>query len=139
MCLEWHLVFVVGDQHSSDVAILKPHSQNLAVDVCGVSVLSQVVYQCEGLIVDCSFKGERIACCDWFKPINTEVGLCYSFNSRHAYTRNSSPSNLKYNISYIHETDEKWSLEFNVATLNLGNKKNEKAPVMPIKVRTISY
>ncbi|CAG2058976.1 unnamed protein product [Timema podura] len=114
---------------------LTSKSHQLATD----GGIFNVVYQCEGLIVDCSLKGERIACCDLFKPINTEVGLCYSFNSRHAHTRNSSIGNLKFNILHIHETDEKWSLEFNVAPLNLGNKKDEKAPVMPIKVITISY
>jgi acid-sensing ion channel, other len=51
------------------------------------TTLRQLVFKvavlCEDLFYDCSFRGESIPCCDYFKPIYTERGFCYGFNSRY--------------------------------------------------------
>lgn len=38
---------------------------------------------CEDLLELCKYKDEDIQCCDYFMPIYTEHGFCYSFNSRY--------------------------------------------------------
>jgi acid-sensing ion channel, other len=43
----------------------------------------KVVMSCENLFYDCKFRGENIPCCEYFKPIYTERGFCYGFNSRY--------------------------------------------------------
>lgn len=42
-----------------------------------------VAMSCENLFYDCKFRGESISCCEYFKPIYTERGFCYAFNSRY--------------------------------------------------------
>jgi acid-sensing ion channel, other len=36
---------------------------------------------CEDLFELCKYKDEDISCCDYFFPLYTEQGFCYSFNS----------------------------------------------------------
>lgn len=38
---------------------------------------------CEELLELCKYKDEDISCCDYFFPLYTEQGFCYSFNSPH--------------------------------------------------------
>lgn len=51
----------------------------------GQSTLRQVVFRlailCEDLLYDCKFLDADIPCCDFFKPVYSERGFCYSFNS----------------------------------------------------------
>lgn len=44
----------------------------------------QIVRHCESLFYDCEWKGDSEECCDVLIPVFTEMGLCYSFNSKHA-------------------------------------------------------
>lgn len=43
----------------------------------------KVALSCESLFYDCMFRGERIPCCEYFKPLYSERGFCYGFNSRY--------------------------------------------------------
>lgn len=43
----------------------------------------KVVISCEELLEFCKYKDEEIACCDYFSPLLSEHGLCYSFNTRY--------------------------------------------------------
>lgn len=36
---------------------------------------------CEDLFEFCKYKDEDVSCCDYFFPLYTEQGFCYSFNS----------------------------------------------------------
>jgi acid-sensing ion channel, other len=38
---------------------------------------------CEELLELCKYKDEDVPCCDYFMPLYTEHGFCYSFNSRY--------------------------------------------------------
>jgi acid-sensing ion channel, other len=38
---------------------------------------------CEDLLEICKYKDEEISCCDYFLPLYTEHGFCYSFNTRY--------------------------------------------------------
>ena len=38
---------------------------------------------CEDLLELCKYKDEDISCCDYFMPLYTEHGFCYSFNTRY--------------------------------------------------------
>lgn len=38
---------------------------------------------CEKLFISCKWNGKSINCCKNFRPIDTEFGICYSFNNRH--------------------------------------------------------
>ena len=44
----------------------------------------KVAMSCESLFHDCRFRGESISCCEYFKPLYTERGFCYGFNSRYS-------------------------------------------------------
>lgn len=39
--------------------------------------------KCEDLLEICKYKDEEISCCEYFNPIYSEQGLCYSFNARY--------------------------------------------------------
>jgi acid-sensing ion channel, other len=43
----------------------------------------KVAMSCESLFYDCKFRGESIPCCEYFKPLYSERGFCYGFNSRY--------------------------------------------------------
>lgn len=43
----------------------------------------KVHVNCEDIFESCSFKNEKEKCCSIFKPIYTEQGFCYAFNSRY--------------------------------------------------------
>lgn len=42
----------------------------------------KVAMKCEDLFHSCLYRGEEISCCDYFSPIYSERGFCYSFNAR---------------------------------------------------------
>lgn len=56
-------------------------------EVKAVDGLRQLTFKygiaCEDLLELCKYKDEDISCCDYFMPIYTEHGFCYSFNSRY--------------------------------------------------------
>jgi acid-sensing ion channel, other len=39
--------------------------------------------KCEDLLEICKYKDEEISCCEYFSPIYSEHGFCYSFNPRY--------------------------------------------------------
>lgn len=43
----------------------------------------KVGVKCEDLLEICKYKDDEIACCEYFYPLYSEHGLCYSFNSRY--------------------------------------------------------
>lgn len=51
-------------------------------------VLRQLAFKvgmkCEDLLEICKYKDEDISCCDYFRLIYTEHGLCYAFNARYS-------------------------------------------------------
>ncbi|XP_025416588.1 sodium channel protein Nach-like isoform X2 [Sipha flava] len=88
-----------------------------AITICPLQSTSdeKVVYHCEDLMFDCTFKGEPYNCCSGFEPIFTEYGFCYSFNSRHVVLDWPwKPENYsKSGTEYVYETDNKLSITFN--------------------------
>ncbi|KAJ2947579.1 hypothetical protein O0L34_g17372 [Tuta absoluta] len=42
----------------------------------------KVRYNCSQMITDCSWNGLPFECCDRFLPLETEIGICFSFNSQ---------------------------------------------------------
>lgn len=46
----------------------------------------QVGIKCDELLEICKYKDEEIACCEYFMPLYSEHGLCYSFNTRYYST-----------------------------------------------------
>jgi hypothetical protein len=56
----------------------------------------QVGIKCDELLEICKYKDEEITCCEYFMPLYSEHGLCYSFNSRYY----STPEN-EYEISHV--------------------------------------
>lgn len=43
----------------------------------------KVGIKCEELLEICKYKDEEISCCDYFYPLYSEHGFCYSFNARY--------------------------------------------------------
>lgn len=43
----------------------------------------KVGIKCEELLEICRYKDEEISCCEYFFPLYSEHGLCYSFNARY--------------------------------------------------------
>lgn len=56
----------------------------------------KVGIKCDELLEFCKYKDEEITCCEYFKPLMSEHGLCYSFNSRYY----STPDN-EYKIAFF--------------------------------------
>ncbi|CAD7084626.1 unnamed protein product [Hermetia illucens] len=63
---------------------------------------------CRQLITNCSWIGEPFDCCSEFRPLNTEYGLCYSFNSlqtepysdlKFINNRETGPGSLRFALS----------------------------------------
>lgn len=46
----------------------------------------KVGIKCEELLEICKYKDEEISCCDYFFPLYSEHGMCYSFNTRYSAT-----------------------------------------------------
>lgn len=46
----------------------------------------KVGIKCDELLEICKYKDEEITCCEYFMPLYSEHGLCYSFNSRYYST-----------------------------------------------------
>lgn len=38
---------------------------------------------CKETLNSCSWNGEKFSCCDYFHPMQTELGMCYALNSFH--------------------------------------------------------
>ncbi|CRK90740.1 CLUMA_CG004432, isoform A [Clunio marinus] len=70
----------------------------------------KVPVKCEDLLEICKYKDEEISCCEYFLPIYSEHGFCYSFNTRYYGTSMEEAKNEK--INDLFETDKKWSLTF---------------------------
>lgn len=51
----------------------------------------KVAKKCEDLLEYCEYKKDPVTCCDFFKPIYSEQGFCYTFNAK-----------------YIGEDDKEW-------------------------------
>lgn len=43
----------------------------------------QVAMKCDDLFYACKYRGEEISCWDYFTPVYSERGFCYSFNARY--------------------------------------------------------
>lgn len=43
----------------------------------------KVAMKCDDLFYACSYRGEEISCCEYFTPLFSERGFCYSFNARY--------------------------------------------------------
>lgn len=54
----------------------------------------QVGIKCDELLEICKYKDEEITCCEYFVPLYTEHGLCYSFNSRYFSTADNEYKNV---------------------------------------------
>ncbi|XP_066994081.2 sodium channel protein Nach-like [Anabrus simplex] len=91
---------------------------------------SQFARNCS-IFENCEYKAVKTNCCKLFKPLSTEMGFCYAFNSRHA-------TKTKFTPEYIRETDEKWSLVVGVkAGVNTGMirlyvQSHDEIPVLDV-------
>lgn len=43
----------------------------------------KIAMKCTDLFHSCRFLAENISCCDYFTPLYSERGFCYSFNARY--------------------------------------------------------
>jgi len=46
----------------------------------------KVAIKCDEFLHHCKYRGEVINCCEFFEPIYSERGFCYSFNARYNST-----------------------------------------------------
>ncbi|XP_028042914.1 sodium channel protein Nach-like [Bombyx mandarina] len=64
---------------------------------------------CKESLSDCSWNGEAFECCDYFRPLDTELGTCYAINSiqgresnppflRMVSNRTTGPGVLRFNV-----------------------------------------
>ncbi|XP_058448045.1 sodium channel protein Nach-like [Malaya genurostris] len=65
---------------------------------------------CNATIEHCQYKDEPIACCIYFKPVYSEYGFCYSFNSR--FISQTIVEERNPDVNYLYETDKKWGISF---------------------------
>lgn len=73
----------------------------------------KVAAQCKDLFVYCHFKDDDLDCCDHFRPMYTELGLCHGFNMKYTLaTGNRNGLAINRNLMRLMETDKKWSLTF---------------------------
>lgn len=56
----------------------------------------QVGIKCDELLEICKYKDEEITCCEYFMPLYSEHGLCYSFNTRYYSTADN-----EYKSGYV--------------------------------------
>ncbi|XP_058811261.1 sodium channel protein Nach-like [Topomyia yanbarensis] len=79
-----------------------------------LSDLRVIVYKlaipCNAVFGYCRYKDEPISCCLFFKPVYSEHGFCYSFNSRYIIQNMNEERNTE--VNYLYETDKKWGLSF---------------------------
>jgi acid-sensing ion channel, other len=47
------------------------------------ALIFEIGIKCNDLFSMCYFKGEEVACCDYFYPLYNEQGFCYAFNPRY--------------------------------------------------------
>lgn len=52
---------------------------------------------CNGTLDMCEFNNEKFRCCDFFLPLKTEMGTCYSLNSIQAENPNGSKLDMYLN------------------------------------------
>ncbi|XP_072949801.1 sodium channel protein Nach-like [Epargyreus clarus] len=58
--------------------------------------VNKIRLKCSDLLTDCWWGGKHFSCCDRFRPIETEYGTCFSFNS--VLYRNSSIFNVNRKV-----------------------------------------
>uniref|UniRef100_A0A1I8N4R5 Amiloride-sensitive sodium channel n=1 Tax=Musca domestica TaxID=7370 RepID=A0A1I8N4R5_MUSDO len=68
------------------------------------------VINCEDVLTECKYRDEPIKCCEAFKPVYTEHGYCFAFNSRFQSTEDADINSGSPHDLY--ETDKKWALFF---------------------------
>ncbi|VVC41222.1 Hypothetical protein CINCED_3A010987 [Cinara cedri] len=85
----------------------------------------KVVFHCEDLLFDCTFKGEPYNCCTEFVPVFTEYGFCYSFNSEYVIEDWPwKPINyIKSEKKLVYETDNKLTMIFNMENVTSNHLK----------------
>lgn len=70
-----------------DMAYQEVSNSKAKLDNEKKTTLRQLVFKvalsCESLFYECKFRGESISCCEYFKPLYSERGFCYGFNSRY--------------------------------------------------------
>lgn len=87
----------------------------------------KVGIKCEELLEICRYKDEVIPCCEYFQPLYSEHGLCYSFNARYYGTPEEeqvsflSQNNDGYLTDYIYVS---LGLKMTVSTTCLRPTKN---------------
>ncbi|XP_068626549.1 sodium channel protein Nach-like [Battus philenor] len=54
---------------------------NVTCDENFMVPMKRIRLKCSQLLTDCWWGGELFRCCDRFVPVETEYGICYSFNS----------------------------------------------------------
>lgn len=81
--------------------------------------LREIIYEigtkCNDLFSMCYFKGEEVACCDYFKPLISEQGFCYAFNPRYYSTGQEElvKKKLIKNLSNIfYRQSETWNIQW---------------------------
>ncbi|KAE8738754.1 hypothetical protein FOCC_FOCC015764 [Frankliniella occidentalis] len=85
-----------------------PSNESLVDDY----VNRRVVSRCN-VLLDCAYKGELdLDCCNFFSPIFTEHGFCYTFNLRFNETEWPYDYNRRpvFTKEFIQETDMTWSM-----------------------------
>ncbi|PSN38910.1 hypothetical protein C0J52_16366, partial [Blattella germanica] len=79
-------------------------------------IVEEVVVKCKNFIGYCNYKGKKIDCCQRIKPLLTEVGYCFSFNSKFAAPLTGEEDKKKdFVLEYIYETDHAWSIKMNMS------------------------
>lgn len=67
-------------------SVVLTESATSAIDQLSISDLRTLAFHlampCKNVFASCHFKNKSLNCCDEFKPIYSEHGFCYSFNSR---------------------------------------------------------
>ncbi|GBP65403.1 Sodium channel protein Nach [Eumeta japonica] len=64
---------------------------------------------CEATLANCSWNGKAFSCCDYFRPMDTEIGTCYAINTIQGRERNptkfpmisnrtAGPGAIKFNV-----------------------------------------
>ncbi|XP_046673202.1 sodium channel protein Nach-like [Homalodisca vitripennis] len=88
-------------------------------------ILYKVMSDCSDVLFDCEWKGTPYNCCEGFSAILTEVGFCFTFNSRHSH---GGSDNLRvtgeegeFKPHLIHETDSKWAMIVNILNVEQNN------------------
>ena len=57
-------------------------------------IVEEVSQLCEGLLLNCYWKGKPFQCCQFFQRIPTGFGICYSINSAHVKFTDSVPPEM---------------------------------------------